>query len=390
MITATKEIISANRDDILIYEVGRTLQEKRQEYLAGVPSFRLKKTLAAMLRHWDILRTAFPECGSINYWSIQHAAFRHGQVVYRLKDRGATTLKNEFGVLFLEDIIIKSPILKSLGVSIKTKDNFEDRKTRFIFPAADAIVYGIYLKTTGLGQPDLEILQSLAVYYAHLRTSVIESLSTCPTQDDCRKAMLAEFVIWFHDLDRIFRLLKPSADDYSVLASISEINRDLKRAFDCGAQVGEKLNWYSSLASFKQEMIQVAIERNSFRLVNPVLSSLGSGEVSDDLSAIKDWAKLLTGFLGLLELHLQRLYPSIALPQNDSERARSYINRLQQVGITPYLLRDLEVVTGKKQHSETPVAVEILEGYYDKYIIPFLMSQNMPSNYERIKLFSDV
>jgi hypothetical protein len=388
MPTITTRLIQTIRDSILIYEVGRKTQEINSAYTNGVSIVRLTKSLAAILRHWELLRKSTPELKSINYWETLNAPFRYGQVIYQKIDPGDQQIINDYNVLFLTDIVKKSKILEYLKVNIRSGNEFDKVKSKIIFPKANSSDYGVLIQESGMEYRDVEILRELAIFYSNLKTEEIATLSTCPTYDDCKRAIVAEIVLWLHDIEKLIRLLK----DFSggTPHQIPVINKRLNKAFECGRQIGEKIEWYLSLEKIQNNILRIMLEKDfSKNLIVPLSNGLRIGSETEELINLKRVSKILTGYLSVFEQNVNLLSPSISLPNDASKKARDFVAFLPEAGVKEYDLEELYLISGKRNLNSLVDLIDKLEAIFNNNIVVFLATSQLPNKYDRRLLFPD-
>lgn len=389
MPTITSQLIQKARDSILIYEVGRGTQETNSKYANGISLFRLNKTLSAVLRHWELLRNSSKNYKSLNYWDILSAPFRYGQVVYKKVDPGNQNIINDYNVEFLQNIINNSYILNFFKVKIVVGNEFDAGKTKVVFPKAEPHIRGELIQASGLEYRDIEILRDLAFFYSHLQTDEVAALATCPTYFDCKKAINAEIVIWLHDLEKLFRLLK----DYSGgdLSRANMINKRLSKAFECGRQIGKKIEWYLSLEKVQKNILKLTIDKDfSLSVIEPLSKNLIVNGETQELIDYKYISKILTGYIATVEHNVNLLSPSIFLPKDYSAKAKEFTSLLSEIKITNYELEELYLISGKRSLNSLIVLLETLEAIYNNKILTFMLTYNLPIKYDRLLLFPDL
>ena len=168
------------------------------------------------------------------------------------------------------------------------------------------------------------------------------------------------------------------------------INKRLKKAFECGRQIGEKIEWYLSLEKIQNKIFKEMLEKDySKNIIIPLSNSLRVGGETDELLDLKLVSKILTGYLSIFERNVNLVISSICLPEDNSKKAQEFEPFLSEAGVNEYDLEELYLISGKKNLNALGDLLYRLEAICNKSILSCLASRGLPYKYDRRLLFPD-
>ncbi|MBK8033806.1 MAG: hypothetical protein IPK17_30770 [Chloroflexi bacterium] len=335
------------KDAILLIELGFHTQQFNSESATGVTLYRLNKSVAAILRHWEALQRLPSVYRGSHYWGIKHTAYRYGQIGYARPSPSDPPSNTPFGVYYLDDIVRRNAFFDAVGVVVNDDAPQRDYEayvatTRIEFPLPEHKLYGAFKTSSEIDPTDLEIVRQLAILYSKATSEQLAILATCPTEQDAVMAVSNEIRLWIHDIDQILnsidKLSAPSTSNRNV--ETENISLYLNSAFECGREVGKKINWYKAA---REAAFAVWTEGRKLMpvgdgLLSPLadLSLASTHDPSPRLIAAKELANIMTGYVGLIFNTLSRFGMAVRLSNTKVDIAVKRITALSEEAIPEY------------------------------------------------------
>jgi hypothetical protein len=338
--------LQEEKDSLLIYEVGSTIQRFFKPEEKRVHCFRLNKTLALIMRHWNYLKNNIDDYNDIHEWGLRCFPYRYGQRIYR------SILSNDKlmsffpgGAMFIEDIIKYDKILIKLGVKIRDEIRDHREKSSFYFSQSSSIVKNKLFKSVRMNPKDLFLIRQLAGIYAPQQTEDIESVSTCPTESDCILAQIALINLFHQDMEIVQRYINPSL--YTGFVDQGDISSYMNWAIECAREIKNKRKLYerSKVSAYQiyTESIKNGYSGNEVECIVKLIDGKNGSNRIDELGSIADIMIALVEFcrelLSRIDLVDDFKYDSLAVNRYDvldvvgiskSDRERAIRNAIEK------------------------------------------------------------
>lgn len=369
-------------DSILLFETGLGIQGAKERYTSGVSLYRLNKTLAAILRHWEGLRQSSPSYQNLHDWGFRHAPYRFGERVYRQPRPAGLGPSNAFNVAFLEEVLRKDRFLHGLGVRPEQEFAYAEEKEegniRFLLP--DPETYAAIIENSEIRQADIQLVKNLSRLYSNIDKSIdLAALATCPSEEACRHAMIAEIHCWLWDTERILEKIRPESYSKDIIRHRHDIDRLLSQAFNCGREIGVKRGWYTRVLSIAAETVALGMRLGvEEELLTPLRLS-DSGEPSEAIMEIELAAEYLTCFVGFASEQLRNAGIASGLREGELRQALKFLHRLDELGLDDDRRQKITTNGGRRIDSLPYLRDELSQVHQS--VLGYLAHRGLPSRF---------
>lgn len=323
----TKPKVIGNRDSVFIYIIGSNLQIKGG---GGITAYHLNKTIAVIMRHWEWLARNVKKYNSLHVWELRHFPYRFGQRVYRSIQQNRSRGFFEDNVLFIEQIVEYDLTMRKLDV--EKRKTGEEHETIFFFPRKDSAQIDALRKAVKIPDLDYSLINELAVIYASATTTILEPLSTCPTEFDCIAALYAQLNIWLSEIEVVETLTDPFRFGKNFKGN--EIAQSLVYAFKCGDQINTKILWYEN-ANGTAHSFYGNLRKRGYRGkdIEAIINFVGSSSSSKRIRRFHELAIVMSVVTGYIVELLSEASYKVNLDEGQWAWYNKNINKLSEIGI---------------------------------------------------------